>query len=116
MITVLLYKGVRYLPHTEVEQRWALPFLPVQVGLDGEERLEGEVERMLHVLFDHLQQVLSELSSTERADSATPGELALELQHSAVQILALTLLTTNLGLVRGRGSWRGEVGAGLRRR
>ena len=52
------YKGVRYLPRIECEQSWALTFLPVQVWLDGDWRLEGKVERMLHVLCDHLQQVL----------------------------------------------------------
>ena len=57
----------------------------------------------------------TEVSCTVRADRPLPGELTDELQHSAVLISSLRLLTLLLGLV-GRGRTRDVMEAGLRRR
>ena len=99
-----------YIPRTEGEEGWTPPLLPVQVGLDGDRSLEGQVERMLQVLFDVLQEVLSHLSTTLTTDRALPGQLAEELQHAAVLMPSLTLTSLHLGLVR-RGRGGAEVGA-----
>ena len=72
---------------------------------------------MFEVLFDHLQQVLSDLSLSPTLTTvlSLPGQQAEELQDPAVLNPPLANLALSLGLIR-RGRGREEVGAGLGRR